>query len=309
MAFVLCVTCGLLAGAAGWVAVGADSAGATRAWVRAFGHGSRRMLESLASSRVVELAEKSDSILSVARELMRRLPDGTAMSQEEASALVVTALATALLCCGLASRSLVGLVAPVPVAVAAIRSFALHEERRRRKALTEEMPTVFRELATALESGNTLVQAIDYVGLHERGPAAEAFAHASLGLRCGLTVDEVLDRLSTELDAPGIELLATALSISQRTGSPLKSLFQQSATLVERQEELERTLAVRTAQTRLSVRVVCGLPLVMVCVLSLISPDFQQGLTTPSGTACLAVAAAMDGLALVLIRRIVDGVM
>jgi tight adherence protein B len=114
--------------------------------------------------------------------------------------------------------------------------------------------------------------------------------------------------VSVLVDSTGGQL-ATALSISQRTGSPLKSLFQQSATLVERQEELERTLAVRTAQTRLSVRVVCGLPLVMVCVLSLISPDFQQGLTTPSGTACLAVAAAMDGLALVLIRRIIDGVM
>lgn len=115
-------------------------------------------------------------------------------------------------------------------------------------------------------------------------------------------------QLSRELDAPGVGLLVTALAIAQRTGSPLRSLFQNSARLVERQGEYERLLAVKTAQVRLSVRIVCLLPLVLVCLLSLISVDYQNGLSTPAGAVSLLVAACMDGCALIVIRRLMRGV-
>ena len=115
--------------------------------------------------------------------------------------------------------------------------------------------------------------------------------------------------LAHELDAPGVGLLTTALTIAQRTGSPLRGLFQNSAQLVERQGEYERMLSVKTAQVRLSVRIVCLLPLMLVCLLSLISVDFQHGLSTPTGMVSLVLATAMDGCALLVIRRLMRGVL
>ena len=47
----------------------------------------------------------------------------------------------------------------------------------------------------------------------------------------------------------------------------------------------------------------------MIGVLTLISPDFQRGLLTPSGMGCVLVAMMLDGTALVLIRRLMRGVM
>ena len=79
--------------------------------------------------------------------------------------------------------------------------------------------------------------------------------------------------------------------------------------LVERQGEFERLLAVKTAQVRMSVRVVCLLPAVMVCLLAAISPDFQEGLCTPAGTGCVLVAAALDATAVAIIRRLVGKVL
>ncbi|MBP3892612.1 MAG: type II secretion system F family protein [Atopobiaceae bacterium] len=181
--------------------------------------------------------------------------------------------------------------------------------RARERALIDEMPEVFRTLAMALGSGETLMQAIEYVGVHERGYAGEAFVQAALRLRCGASTDEAMHELARELDAPGVGLLTTALTIAQRTGSPLRGLFQNSAQLVERQGEYERMLSVKTAQVRLSVRIVCLLPLMLVCLLSLISVDFQHGLSTPAGMASLLLATAMDGCALLIIRRLMRGVL
>ena len=161
----------------------------------------------------------------------------------------------------------------------------------------------------ALGSGETLAQAVDYVGEHDEGPAGQAFHRASLRLRCGESVAEALEQLTAELDAPGVSLLATALAISQRTGSPLRSLFRHAAELVERQGAFERTLNVKTAQVRLSVRIVSLLPLVLVSTLSLISPDFRAGLLSATGMTCVLVAACMDGVGLIIIRRLMKGVL
>lgn len=114
--------------------------------------------------------------------------------------------------------------------------------------------------------------------------------------------------LSRELEAPGVGLLTTALLISQRTGSPLKSLFGHAAKMVERQGEFERMLEVKTAQVRLSVRIVCGLPVIMIAALSILSPDFQAGLATLPGMVSVMTAVVMDAFALIIIRRLMRGV-
>ena len=56
-------------------------------------------------------------------------------------------------------------------------------------------------------------------------------------------------------------------------------------------------------------RIVCLLPAVMIAVLALVSPDFQDGLLTPVGLGCVGAALALDGVALLIIRRLVREVL
>lgn len=181
--------------------------------------------------------------------------------------------------------------------------------RRDGQDLLREMPNVFRTLAMALGSGETLSQAIGYAGTHAGGVAGAAFSRASLRLSCGASVSEAIDRLCEELDAPGVGLLCTALVISQRTGSPLKGLLEHSARLIERQSEFERMLAVKTAQVRLSVRVVSAIPALLVVGLSALSVDFRNGIMTPAGTFSLVVATILDVLAMAIIKRQMGGIL
>ena len=181
--------------------------------------------------------------------------------------------------------------------------------RARAKQLSREMPEVFRTLALALGSGQTLAQAIGYVGTHAQGPAGKAFSRCSLRLGCGATVEEAIEALRGELDTPGVGLLSTALVVSQRTGSPLKGLFGYAAELLEGRSESERLLAVKTAQVRLSVRVVTLMPPVLVGVLALLSTDFRAGLMTMPGMVSLGLATAMDVCAILIVRRLLAGVL
>ena len=209
------------------------------------------------------------------------------VSLDERTAAVALAVALAGLSCvtGLLMASPVAAVAAGAIVVGVAAARELSRRRRARREVVAAMPGVYRTLSVALASGQTLAQAVAYVGSRD-----------------------AVALLARELDAPGAELLATALVISHRTGSPLRDLLMRSAALAERQGEFERMLGVKTAQVRLSVRIVSLLPAVMIAILALVSPDFQSGLLTPAGVGCVCLAAMLDGVALLIIRRLMAGV-
>lgn len=268
-----------------------------------------RLTRRVARTRVADVLLSLDFVRAHAGRLARALAS-VAVAVDERTAAVMLAG------CSVFLSGVTGLLMGSPVAalvaLAAMAATAFAHEssrvRRERREAAAAMPEVYRTLSVALASGQTLAQAVTYVGSRGHGRAHEAFARMSMRLRCGSSTEEAVGLLSTELDAPGVELLATALVISHRTGSPLRDLLMRSAALAERREEFERMLGVKTAQVRLSVRIVCLLPVVMIAVLALISPDFQEGLLTPAGMGCVTLAAGLDGLALVLIRRLMRGV-
>ena len=305
------MTCAFGAWAAAWCALAGGGVRRATGWryrlaVRRF----RELCVAIGSRRPVALLLRSGSWRAAADELQRALvPHGVLVGRREACAMLLLASFAGSVVLALSSRSPIGLGVGLLATLVAVPLWDSSRRRARERALVDEMPEVFRTLAMALGSGETLTQAVEYVGMHERGYAGEAFSHAALRLRCGASTEEAMQGLSEELDAPGVGLLTTALVIAQRTGSPLRGLFQSSARLVERQGEYERMLAVKTAQVRLSVRVVCLLPLLLVGALSLISVDFQHGLATVPGTMSVLVAAGMDVLALLIIRRLMEGVL
>lgn len=266
-----------------------------------------RIMRRLAGTRVVACVLVTGVGARMVREA-RSWPHLAALGREEAAAALLAGLALAACASGvLFLTPLAGLVVGGALCALVVARDEARQRGKRREVLAE-MPGVYRTLAVAMSSGQTLSQAVDYVGAHERGPAADVFARMSLRLRCGVATEDAVSSLAEELDVPGARLLATALVISHRTGSPLRDLLLRSARIAERQGEFERMLVVKTAQVRLSVRIVCLLPVAMVGLLTLMSPDFQQGLLTPSGVGCVCAAMLLDGLALFLIRRMMAGV-
>ncbi len=267
-------------------------------------------LSGFAAWPPVRAAAALPSVSAVSQEVRRRLAEMDVHASPDAcDAAVVLSVPASFAVGALLSGSAVGGGVLALLMAGSLPALAQTARRRAREAVVQEMPQVLRSLASALGSGKTLAQAISFVGTHATGRAAAEFSRASLELKCGMSASDALEGLAGRLDAPGARLLVGALVISQRTGSPLESLLARTAQLVERQEELERTLRVKTAQARLSVRVVCTMPLVMVGILSLGSPEFRQGLATPIGLACVLVALVMDGVALLVVRRLMKGVL
>ena len=192
--------------------------------------------------------------------------------------------------------------AALPEVLLAVRiSVRCRAERRR---IEEAMPEAFGALAISLGSGLSLAQAMRYVGSHAEEPVRSEFARVSYSIACGIPANEALTGMINRLQAPGLELVTLALTVSQRTGAPLKGLLSDAAKLVDERIGLARKLDVKTAQARMSARLVAGMPVAMIAFLSLLSSDFQKGMATVPGALSIALALCMNAAAWIIIRRI-----
>lgn len=194
--------------------------------------------------------------------------------------------------------------AALPVGWCAAR--ATRRERGRRQALESAMPEAFQALAISLGSGHSLAQALRFVGNHAQEPVRSEFLQASLEISCGLSATDALNGLLERLPAPGMDLVSSALVVSQRTGAPLKDLLASAAAMVGERIELARRLEVKTSQARLSACLVGVMPVAMMAALTLLSSDFRAGAASPGGALAIAVAMALDVCAWLLIRRIME---
>ena len=218
----------------------------------------------------------------------------------------VLALALAALLGAVLVGSWVGAIAGSAACALWMASRASKARSREAELLEEAMPEVFRMLSTALGSGSSLAQAVRYVGDNAEGAVSSAFSRAAFSMDCGVPVADALDEVRDRLRAPGLDLVVSALKISQRTGAPLKGLLDEASGIVSSRMELRRSLDVKTSQARLSARVVALMPIAMTGFLALVSGDFQRGLSTVPGMCSVAVALALDAVAWFAIRRIME---
>lgn len=170
------------------------------------------------------------------------------------------------------------------------------------------MVEAFGALAASMASGLSLAQAMRYVGSHAQEPVRTEFLRAEAQVACGAGMTEVLDELVERLHAPGLDFVTLALKVSRRTGAPLSDVLGEAARLVRERVELRRKLDVRTAQVRMSARLVAGMPVAMVAFLAATSSDFREGIATVPGAASIAVALLLDGIAWSIIRVVMRSI-
>ena len=191
----------------------------------------------------------------------------------------------------------------------ALARWGQQHKRKDEAALAQQMPCVFRSLSTAIASGSSLTQAFFSTAEHASPRVARSFSYAAFSLECGTGLDEVLAELEQDMSVPGVSLAMSALRISKRSGAAPSNLLEEAAQIACDKVDLARELDVKTAQARMSAQVVAIMPLIMAAFLILFSPDYQQGLMTMQGALSLVVAFALDGLAWLIIKRQMEGIL
>lgn len=177
-------------------------------------------------------------------------------------------------------------------------------EKRRIEELQRGMPEVLRLLCIALESGSSLVMALRYAADNCDEPLAGELKRTVWDLEAGQGFDEALEKLRARTGGSEFAYLAVAMEIQHQSGGSLTTILENVSALLQQSVKLKEDLRTKTAQGRLSSRIVALMPFVLLGILSIFSPGYLvEFLASPLGVCLFALAILLEVVGVLLVRR------
>ncbi len=128
--------------------------------------------------------------------------------------------------------------------------------------------------ARALRAGHPLLGAFHLISEEIPAPVGRIFAEICQQQAMGGSLDDALRRAAALTKNPDMKLFSASLSINLRTGGNLADVVYGLAHVIRERMRLNRRFRVLIAQTQVSKRVLLGMPVFMLGVLSWINPVY-----------------------------------
>lgn len=197
------------------------------------------------------------------------------------------------------------IVAGLVLINALLRLRAGRLRRQARDQLAPFMESVMRDLG----SGQSLELAFRHAARRVPAPLGDALQRILMRRDLGLELHEGLAREARLLKLFELQLLATAVQISQVHGGSLRDMLASFVTLLHQQERGRRELSAMTGETRVTAVILGGLPILMAAYMFFFNRDFMQPMLESSGgQLALGVAAAMQVAGAVALWRMLKSV-
>ncbi|MDQ7793026.1 MAG: type II secretion system F family protein [bacterium] len=165
---------------------------------------------------------------------------------------------------GLAGAVLVGSpYGGLPGVLLPVLLLGSHARRRlaaRSHQARQRLPDALQALASSLRSGQSLAQAVEALGTGTEGPLAEVFRRVAEEYRAGTPLLRALRRLEESFPGDDVSYFLQALEIHRFSGGNLAEVLANGAAALNERRALWGDLHARTAEARLSARILLALP-------------------------------------------------
>ncbi len=192
------------------------------------------------------------------------------------------------------------------IVVGAVPLFYIQFRKKRRlKAFANQLPFALDLIKSSLEAGHSLQRALQVLVSEFADPLGSEFRTVLEQNRIGLPLPRALEDMLKRVPEDDLQLLVVAVRVQSEVGSSLAQIVGRLSEIVRIRQRLRLQIKALTAQSRFGGMVVGSLPIVVLCLFSLIQPGYADRLFhDPAGQKILKFAAVADVLALLTIRRL-----
>ena len=177
---------------------------------------------------------------------------------------------------------------------------------RRRSAFADQLPDVLQLIASSLQSGFSLAQAMDTVVREGGQPAAAEFARALGESRIGADLADALDGVAARMDSQDMRWSVMAIRIQRSVGGNLAEVLRNTVGTMRERAYLRRHVKALSAEGRLSAYILVALPLLLGGWLFYSSRSYMRLLyTTPFGLVMLIGATVLMLLGALWMRALI----
>jgi tight adherence protein B len=177
---------------------------------------------------------------------------------------------------------------------------------KRKKDFEEQFPEVLELIAASLESGASIVRALELVVEEADEPVSSEFGRVLNATRMGSELSDALAAMSERLGSRDVDWTVQAITVQQRTGGRLADILRIVARTMRGRAEVKREIATLTVEGRLSGAILGALPFFIALVMLIVNPSYLQPLFHQTiGLVMITVAGALMCVGFFWMSRIV----
>ena len=203
-------------------------------------------------------------------------------------------------------NSLVAVILAVVAAALPFLQVSVTRNKRLRK-INAQLPDTLDLLGRSLAVGHAFSEALNQVASEMPEPIAGEFRITFEEQNLGLPTKAALDRLSERVPLTDLRLCITAMHIQRETGGNLAEILETVSQTIRERFKLMEDFRTMTTSSRGSAWILCGLPFLIVFLLTLLNPEYMSVLLHDKrGHYILGTAAVMQILGMITIKKILS---
>jgi tight adherence protein B len=162
-------------------------------------------------------------------------------------------------------------------------------------------------LSSGLRAGFGLLQAMEAASEQISAPLSVEIRRTLRDTAMGASVDQALTALNERIGSPDFDIVITAVLIQRSVGGNLAEILDNVAHTMRERERIRGEIRTLTSQQRMTGYVIGGIPIGLLVIFGMISPEFTGTLfTDPLGRMMLGAAAVSETIGFVVIQKIVN---
>jgi tight adherence protein B len=186
-------------------------------------------------------------------------------------------------------------------------AYASYRRSKRFQRFEELFPEAIDTLARAVRAGHAFTTAIELISNEIAEPIASEFRKLFEEQKFGLPVRDALINLTERVPLVDVKFFVTAVMLQRETGGNLAEILDNLSYVIRERFKILRQVRVYTAQGRLTMMLLMGLPPVIIVTLELISPEFIRPLfTDPIGHTFLVIGIVLQTMGYFIIRKVIQ---
>ena len=181
----------------------------------------------------------------------------------------------------------------------------LHKRKRRFDKFLADLPEALEMISRALLAGHGFQSTLQLISEEMPDPIAGEFGRIYEEQTLGLSLKTALQNMMQRIPILELKMCAIAVLVQRETGGNLAEILDTSAQTIRDRFRIKEDLKTLTTSSRMSAVILCGLPFIVVLLISWINPGYLDPLLyDPRGHRLLALALALQAGGLWMVRNI-----
>jgi tight adherence protein B len=186
-------------------------------------------------------------------------------------------------------------------------SYISFRRTKRFDKFEELFPQAIDTLARAVRAGHAFTTALELISNEVPQPVSGEFRILFEEQKFGLPVREALVNLTDRVPLVDVKFFVTAVMLQRETGGNLAEILDNLSYVIRERFKIMRQVRVYTAQGRLTMLLLMGLPPAIIVVMLIMNPGFVRPLFADHlGHVLLTVGLTLQTIGYFVIRRIIQ---